>query len=141
MINGDGVAPTSSYHIPSSSSKSNSSPRYAIAKSTPMTELLRKVNSTLSGSPLASSRPVHSPYLKASRSLLRKIAPLHPNRRTPPPPPPRLPPPKKTKKQLDLEEKWEMELEDSIDGWFCLPEEERAALRRAKRNTEMGFED
>lgn len=34
-----------------------------------------------------------------------------------------------------------MELEDSIDGWYCLPEEERAVLRRAKRDKEMGFDD
>jgi len=34
-----------------------------------------------------------------------------------------------------------MELEESIDGWYCLPEEERAALRRAKRDAEMGYAD
>lgn len=73
--------------------------------------------------------------------MLRRIAPLHPNRRTPPPPPPRPPPLKKTKKQLELEEKWELELEETVDGWYCLPEEERAVLRRAKRDAEMGFDD
>lgn len=73
--------------------------------------------------------------------MLRRIAPLHPNRRTPPPPPPRPPPPKKTKKQLELEEKWELELEETVGGWYCLPEEERAVLRRAKRDAEMGFDD
>ncbi|CAL1716465.1 unnamed protein product [Somion occarium] len=126
---------------PPSSATSNSSRLYSIPKkSTPMSELIRKVNS-IPGSPFASTRPTHSPYMKASRSLLRKIAPLHPHRRTPPPPPPRLPPPKKTKKQLELEEKWEMELEDSVEGWYCLTEEERAALRRAKRMAEMGFDD
>ncbi|KZT73616.1 hypothetical protein DAEQUDRAFT_754440 [Daedalea quercina L-15889] len=106
----------------------------------PMSELLKKVNSQ-PGSPFASPRPTYSPYAKASKSLLRKIAPLHPNRRTPPPPPPRPPPPKKSKKQLELEEKWEMELEESVEGWYCMSEEERAALRRAKRDAEMGFED
>ncbi|TCD63742.1 hypothetical protein EIP91_004993 [Steccherinum ochraceum] len=107
---------------------------------TPMSELIRKVNS-LPGSPFVAARPTHSPFLKSSKTMLRKIAPLHPNRRTPPPPPPRPPPPKKTKKQLAQEEKWEEELEESIDGWYCLPEEERAALRRAKRDAELGFDD
>ncbi|PIL35687.1 hypothetical protein GSI_02417 [Ganoderma sinense ZZ0214-1] len=51
------------------------------------------------------------------------------------------PPPKKSKKMLELEEKWEMELEDSIDGWYAMSEEERATLRRAKRDHELGFED
>ncbi|KAH9838591.1 uncharacterized protein C8Q71DRAFT_537437 [Rhodofomes roseus] len=106
----------------------------------PMSELLKKVNSQ-PGSPFASPRPTHSPYGKTTKSFLRKIAPLHPNRRTPPPPPPRPPPPKKSKKQLELEEKWEMELEDSVEGWYCMSQEERAALLRAKRNAEMGFED
>lgn len=108
--------------------------------SLPMSELLKKVNSQ-PGSPFSSPRPAYSPYAKTSKSLLRKIAPLHPIRRTPPPPPPRPPPPKKSKKQLELEEKWEMELEESVEGWYCMPEEERATLRRAKRDAEMGFED
>ena len=42
---------------------------------------------------------------------------------------------------LELEEKWEMELEESVEGWYALPEAERAALRRAKRDHELGFED
>ncbi|KAI0951181.1 hypothetical protein AcW1_008293 [Taiwanofungus camphoratus] len=133
--------------VPSSSasttSKFSTSSRSYSAKSgkgTPMSELLRKVNS-LPGSPFASPRPTYSPYTKSSKSMLRRIAPLHPNRRTPPPPLPRPPPPKKSKKQLELEERWEMELEESVEGWYCLPEEERAALRRAKRDMEMGFED
>ncbi|KAI0077040.1 hypothetical protein K474DRAFT_1155190 [Panus rudis PR-1116 ss-1] len=115
---------------------------------TPMSELIRKVNS-LPGSPFAASASssttpratAYSPYAKASRTLLRKIAPLHPNRRTPPPPPPRPPPPKKTKKQIEMEERWEMELEESVEGWYVMTEEERAALRRAKRDAELGFED
>ncbi|PCH42503.1 hypothetical protein WOLCODRAFT_163841 [Wolfiporia cocos MD-104 SS10] len=140
---------TTSYTQPPTSSKppttpvptfSGSNRAYSIPKSTPMSELLRKVNS-LPGSPFASTRPTYSPYLKSSKSLLKKIAPLHTNRGTPPPPPPRLPPPKKSKKQEELEERWEMELEDTIEGWYTLPEEERAALRRAKRDAELGFED
>lgn len=42
---------------------------------------------------------------------------------------------------LEMEERWEMELEDSVEGWYAMPEEERAALRRAKRDHEFGFED
>ncbi|KAH8100055.1 hypothetical protein BXZ70DRAFT_940058 [Cristinia sonorae] len=105
-----------------------------------MSELIRKVNS-MPGSPFTPARPTYSPYVKTSRSLLKKIAPLHPNRRTPPPPPPRPPPPKKTKKELEREERWEQELEDTVEGWYCLPEEERAVLRRAKRDAELGFDD
>ncbi|CCM04247.1 uncharacterized protein FIBRA_06414 [Fibroporia radiculosa] len=128
---------------PSSATKHPSSNRaYSISsgKSTPMSELIRRVNS-LPGSPFPAAKPIYSPFSKSSKSLLKRIAPLHPNRRTPPPPPPRPPPPKKSKKQLELEEKWEMELEESVEGWYCLSEEERAALRRAKRDAEMGFED
>ncbi|KAL4248000.1 hypothetical protein ABKN59_002357 [Abortiporus biennis] len=110
-------------------------------KSTPMSELIRKVNSQ-PGSPFISNKPTYSPYMKSSKSLLRKIAPLHPNRRTPPPPPPRVVvKEKKSKKMLELEEKWEMELEETIDGWYCMSEEERASLRRAKRDKEFGLED
>ncbi|KAI0326614.1 hypothetical protein GY45DRAFT_1328665 [Cubamyces sp. BRFM 1775] len=108
-------------------------------KHTPMSELIRRA-SAQPGSPFpASSRPTYSPLVKASKSALRRIAPLHPHRRTPPPAPPRPPAPKKSKKMLELEEKWEMELEDSVEGWYAMPEEERAALRRAKRDAEMGF--
>ena len=106
-----------------------------------MSELIRRV-SAQPGSPFpATARPAYSPLAKASKSMLRRIAPLHPNRRTPPPPPPKPPAPKKSKKMLELEEKWEMELEDSVEGWYALPEEERAALRRAKRDHELGYED
>ena len=42
---------------------------------------------------------------------------------------------------LDLEEKWETELEDTIEGWYAMSEEERAALRRQKRDHELGIED
>ncbi|TFK94038.1 hypothetical protein K466DRAFT_649542 [Polyporus arcularius HHB13444] len=110
-------------------------------KSTPMSELIRKVASLPSSPFPHTSRPTYSPLAKASKSMLRRIAPLHPNRRTPPPPPPKAPPKPKSKKMLELEEKWEMELEESVDGWYALPEGERAALRRAKRDHELGFED
>lgn len=40
---------------------------------------------------------------------------------------------------LELEEKWEMELQDSVEGWYAMSEEERAALRRAKKDAELGF--
>ena len=42
---------------------------------------------------------------------------------------------------VEMEERWEMELEVSVEGWYAMPEEERAALRRAKRDHEFGFED
>ncbi|KAL7279112.1 hypothetical protein ACG7TL_006950 [Trametes sanguinea] len=108
-------------------------------KHTPMSELIRRA-SAQPGSPFpTTARPTYSPLVKASKSTLRRIAPLHPNRRTPPPPPPRAPPPKKSKKMLELEEKWEMELQDSVEGWYAMSEEERAALRRAKKDAELGF--
>ncbi|KAK7690762.1 hypothetical protein QCA50_005861 [Cerrena zonata] len=138
--------PTYSRPAPSSSSAARpyTNPHRAFSipkKSTPMSELIKKVNSQ-PGSPFpTTARPVFIPLAKTSKSTLRKIAPLHLHRRTPPPPLPRPPPPKKTKKQLELEEKWEMELEDSVEGWYCMTEEERAGLRRAKRDAEMGFDD
>ena len=42
---------------------------------------------------------------------------------------------------LEMEERWEMELEENVEGWYAMPEEERAQLRRAKRDRELGFED
>ncbi|KAL5486127.1 hypothetical protein ACEPAI_7171 [Sanghuangporus weigelae] len=107
-----------------------------------MSALIRRVSSKVQ-SPLGTPSPVHmySPLAKASRTVLSRIAPLHPNRRTPPPPPPRLPAPKKSKKMLELEEKWEMELAESVDGWSCMTDEERAVLRRAKRDAELGYDD
>ena len=133
--------------------------RYEIAprrSSLPMSELIRRSNSAL-GSPFSTpqprtssssaARPIkagttsYSPYLKSSRSVLSRIAPLHPNRRTPPTP---LPPPplkKKTKKELELEEKWEEEMIDSVGGiseWTCLTDDEKKELKRAKWAREMG---
>ncbi|OJT07196.1 hypothetical protein TRAPUB_1952 [Trametes pubescens] len=133
--------------VPSARSNfSNANRSYTIGakstKHTPMSELIRRA-SAQPGSPFpATARPVYSPLVKGSKAVLRRIAPLHPNRRTPPPAPPRAPPPKKTKKMLELEEKWEMELEDSVDGWYAMAESERAALKRAKKDAELGiYED
>lgn len=134
---------------------------YTIApktKSTPMSDLIRRVNS-VPGSPFHSPVPrpstssgrkpsaglAYSPYLKSSRSALSRIAPLHPNRRTPPPPLPPPPPRKKTKKELEREEQWEEELVENAGGiteWVSMTDAERATLRRAKREAEMaGWED
>ncbi|EAU85467.1 hypothetical protein CC1G_06368 [Coprinopsis cinerea okayama7 len=125
-------------------------PSIAPRKSTPMTELIKRVNSLPNSPfPVASSARVpgisrataYSPYLKSSRTALSKIAPLHPNRRTPPPPPPPPPPKKKTKKELEREEKWEEELIDSLGGievWAAMSDMERRDLRKAKFEAEMG---
>lgn len=119
-----------------------------------MAELIRRVNS-LPGSPFASPLPrasssslknstpgtAYSPYLKSSRSILARIAPLHPNRRTPPPPLPPPPPPKKTKKEKEREEKWEEEMIESAGGiieWSCMTDAERKELRKIKWEREMG---
>ena len=101
-----------------------------------MAEIIRRANS-------ATKTPskAYSPLLKGSRSALKKIAPLHARRKTPPPLPPKPPPPKKTKKQLELEEKWEEELEETIEGWAALSTQEREILRKQKRDMEMGYED
>ncbi|KDR78814.1 hypothetical protein GALMADRAFT_137813 [Galerina marginata CBS 339.88] len=135
--------------------------RYEIAprkSSLPMSELIRRANSN-PGSPFATPHPTssssklkplvartptataYSPYLKSSRSFLSRIAPLHPNRRTPPPPPPPPPPRKKTKKELEMEEKWEEEMVESVGGmeaWAVLPDEERKEMRKMKWAREMG---
>lgn len=130
--------------------------RYEIAprrSSLPMSELIRRSNSAL-GSPFSTPQPrtssaarpiksgtTYSPYLKSSRSLLSRIAPLHPNRREPPPPLPPAPPRKKSKKELEMEEKWEEEMIDSVGGiseWTCLTDVEKKELRRAKWAREMG---
>lgn len=34
-----------------------------------------------------------------------------------------------------------MELAESVEGWACMASEERAALRRAKRDAELGYDD
>ena len=103
-----------------------------------MAEIIRKANSN-TGTPTG-IKP-HSSLMKGSRSALKRIAPLHARRKTPPPLPPKPPPPKKTKKQLDLEEKWEEELEETIEGWAALSSQEREVLRKQKRDMEMGYED
>ncbi|PPR05974.1 hypothetical protein CVT24_004638 [Panaeolus cyanescens] len=151
---------------PSSSTNANDSlySRYEIAprsRGPSMSELIRRANSHPS-SPFANTLSdnnasangklksrtsltpisrVYSPYAKSSRRLLNKIAPLHPNRRTPPPPPPPIPPKKKTKKEIEREEKWEEELVESIGGleaWAALGDDERREMRRAKFAMEMG---
>jgi len=103
-----------------------------------MAEIIRKANSN-AGTPTG-IKP-HSSLMKGSRSALKRIAPLHARRKTPPPLPPKPPPPKKTKKQLELEEKWEEELEETIEGWAALSSQEREVLRKQKRDMEMGYED
>jgi hypothetical protein len=118
--------------------------RYTLSRfdqKTPMRELIRRATSHPNAPFSASSSPVASPLAKTSKSTLRRIAPLHPIRRTPPPPPPRPPPPKKSKKMNQLEEKWEMELEDEVEGWWALTDEERQSWRRAKREKELGYDD
>jgi hypothetical protein len=85
---------------------------------------------------------VYSPYGKNSRRALSRIAPLHPNRKTPPPPPPPPPPKKKSKKEIELEEKWEEEIIEEIGGvteWLNLTESEKKDLKRMKRDREMGY--
>lgn len=42
---------------------------------------------------------------------------------------------------LALEEKWELELEDEVEGWWALTDEERQDWRRAKRDKELGCDD
>ena len=101
-----------------------------------MAEIIKKANSA-TGTP--SGIKSYSSFMKGSRSVLRKIAPLHARRKTPPPLPPKPPPPKKTKKQLELEEKWEEELEETIEGWGALSSQEREVLRKQKRDMEMGY--
>ncbi|KAG2070115.1 hypothetical protein BDR04DRAFT_1142961 [Suillus decipiens] len=108
------------------------------SKSTPMSELIRRVNSQ-PNSPFPNG-PFYSPLVKSSRTMLSRIAPLHPNRRTPPPPLPRPPPPKKSKKQIEMEERIEEELSETVEGWSCMTDEERRSLRRARIDAELGYE-
>jgi hypothetical protein len=42
---------------------------------------------------------------------------------------------------LELEEKWEEELAEEIEGWAVMSEEERRELRRAKRDRALGYDD
>ncbi|KAJ7476018.1 hypothetical protein FB451DRAFT_1339116 [Mycena latifolia] len=94
-----------------------------------------------SGTPTTS----YSPYNKFSRSALSRIAPLHPNRRTPPPLPPPPPPKPKTKKEKEREERWEEEMIEAVGGWDewkLLSEQEQKAARRAKWARELeGWDD
>ncbi|KAI0264374.1 hypothetical protein BC834DRAFT_970718 [Gloeopeniophorella convolvens] len=130
---------------PSRETPGGGKPRHFLGRmdrNSTMKDIIRRASSH-TGSPFAATPPAASasPLVKMGRSALRRIAPLHPNRRTPPPPPPRPPAPKKSKKMLELEEKWEMELEDEVEGWYALTDEERQQLRVAKRNKELGYDD
>lgn len=150
-------SPSANTTKPSESLFPSLSSRYTIApkaKPTPMSDLIRRVNS-LPGSPfptppsrvsrLSIAGTAYSPYLKSSRSMLSRIAPLHPNRRTPPPPLPPPPPPKKTKKEREREDQWEEELIESVGGiaeWACMTDTERKELRKLKQQREMaGWEE
>ncbi|KAJ3813686.1 hypothetical protein EV368DRAFT_84858 [Lentinula lateritia] len=155
--------------------------RYTIApksarKSTPMSDLIRRVNSMPNSqfkSPIprggnrsgggnttptttngaVGSLTAYSPYLKSSRSFLSRIAPLHPNRRTPPPLPPAPPSRKKTRKEIEwekkdkeereeMEERWEEELVERVGGmgeWLGMTEDMRKMMKRAKRDRELGL--
>ena len=53
---------------------------------------------------------------------------------------PKPPPPKKTKGRLGLEERWEEELEETIEGWMALSSQGREVLRKRKRDAEMNLE-
>ena len=117
--------------------------RYTLSsldRKTPMQELIRRAASH-PHAPFSTTSPIASPLAKTSKSALRRIAPLHRTRRTPPPPLPPPPPPKKSKKMLELEEKWEMELQDEVEGWWALTDEERRDWRKAKRDKELGYDD
>ncbi|KAG7451267.1 uncharacterized protein BT62DRAFT_926926 [Guyanagaster necrorhizus] len=129
---------------PSLISRHSIAPRF---KPTPMSELIRRVNS-LPSSPFPVGRPgrsipgtAYSPYLKSNKMALSRIAPLHPNRRTPPAPLPPPPAPKKTKKEREREEQWEEELIEEVGGmteWVSMTDVERRDMRRMKREREMG---
>ncbi|KAK0193816.1 hypothetical protein F5146DRAFT_1032667 [Armillaria mellea] len=128
---------------PTLTSRHSIAPRF---KSTPMSELIRRVNSLPSSPfPVGPGRSIpgtaYSPYLKSNKAALSRIAPLHPNRRTPPPPLPPPPPPKKTKKEKEREEQWEEELIEEVGGmteWVSMTDVERRDMRRMKREREMG---
>ncbi|KAF7312471.1 hypothetical protein MIND_00260700 [Mycena indigotica] len=147
---------------PEGTPKPHMTGRYSIGartKSTPLTELIRKVNAQ-PGSPfpvavprrnsvagVAPGTPVttYSPYAKFSRSAIARIAPLHPNRKTPPPPPPPPPPKPKTKKEKEREERWEEEMIEAVggwDAWQALSEQDQKAAKRAKWARELeGWDD
>ncbi|KAJ3504847.1 hypothetical protein NLJ89_g7726 [Agrocybe chaxingu] len=114
------------------------SPFPAPSASSPFVRKNSNASSAYPGTPTATT---YSPYLKSSRRLLSRIAPLHPNRKTPPPPPPPPPPRKKTKKEIEMEEKWEEELVDNVGGldvWAAMEEGERKEMRRIKFERERG---
>ncbi|KAG1824316.1 hypothetical protein EV424DRAFT_725173 [Suillus variegatus] len=102
-----------------------------------MSELIRRVNSQ-PNSPF-SNGPSYSPLAKSLRTMLSRIAPIHPNRRTSPPPLPRPPTPKKSKKQIEMKERIEEELSETVEGWSCMTDERRD-LRRARIDAKLGYE-
>jgi hypothetical protein len=67
-------------------------------KHTSMAEIIMRGNSAADTPPIK----YYSSFTKASRSVLKKIAPFYARRKTPPPLPPKPPPSKRTKKQLEL---------------------------------------
>ena len=103
-----------------------------------MREVVRKPNAA-SGAP--SGIGSYLSFVKDSRTVLRKIAPAHARRKTPPLLLPTPPPPKKTKKQMELEQRLEEELEKTVKGWAALSNQERELLRKQKREMDMCYED
>ena len=81
----------------------------------------------------------YASFTRASRSVLKRIAPLH-ARRTLAPLPPK-PSPLKAGDQLKLDVKWEEELEEAIKGLVALSSREREVSRNQKRDTEIGLEN
>jgi hypothetical protein len=114
--------------VDSPSVDANKSFRVPARTKTPMSELLMKVQQR----PSAASPSA----LKVSRSSLSRIAPLHPNRKPAPPPPPRVSQKeRKTKAQQMEEEQWEEEWEEQYgEAWYEMPEEEKARMRRERRD-------
>ncbi|KAJ7031301.1 hypothetical protein C8F04DRAFT_960387 [Mycena alexandri] len=115
----------------------------------PFPVVMPRSRSSLGGSStsvaLGTPTTTYSPYNKFSRSALARIAPLHPNRRTPPPPLPPPPPKPKTKKEKEREERWTEEMYEAVGGWDAwklLSEAEQKAAKRAKWARELeGYED
>ncbi|CAA7266829.1 unnamed protein product [Cyclocybe aegerita] len=121
--------------------RANSMPGSPFPTPSASSPFVRKNSNASSAHPGTPTATTYSPYMKSSRRLLSRIAPLHPNRKTPPPPPPPPPPRKKTKKEIEMEEKWEEELVDSVGGlevWAAMEEGERKEIRRIKFERERG---
>ncbi|KAG1905119.1 uncharacterized protein F5891DRAFT_1010991 [Suillus fuscotomentosus] len=52
----------------------------------------------------------------------------------------RPPPPKKSNKNIEMEERIEEDLSETIEGWSCMIDEERRDLRRARIDAELCYE-